>query len=73
MAGGKNSQIFSALACRMGESFAPLPLNSMETKKCRFSLVCLERRKLANPCSTRHSEKKEATDFSTAGAGERGK
>ena len=63
----------SALACRMGAAFAPLPLNRNLTKVRGFSLVCLERRKLANPCSTRHSEGKEATDFSTAGAGERGK
>ena len=57
----------------MGESFASLPLISRATKNCSFSLVCLERRKPASPCSTRHSDAKAETDFTAAKAGERGK
>ena len=64
--------LFSALACRMGAAFAPLPLNKSSTKVCSFPSVCLERRKLANSCSTRHSKGKAETDFTAAGAGERG-
>ena len=56
----------------MGAAFAPLPLIRDLTKVCGFPLVCLERRKLANSCSTRHSETKAETNFTAAGAGERG-
>ena len=64
--------LFSALACRMGAAFEPLPLISRATKNCSFPLVCLERRKLANSCSTRHSEEKAEMPTLTAEAGERG-
>ena len=67
------SLLFSALACRMGESFAPLPLISMETKKCSFPLVCLAGVVTPRHCSTRHSEEKAEMPTLTAEAGERGK